>query len=355
MPTGIVAGKAAALTVEAGYGRPLAGGALAFTGCEVLRRTSPGFSVTALPLAGLGAWAESQGRGVAGSIAWQMTRLTEPCPPWAGLTMDRPRLMGVVNVTPDSFSDGGTTLNPSDAIARGLALLAAGADLIDVGGESTRPGAQPVSPGEEIARIEPVVRALSERGALVSIDTRHAAVMAAAVAAGARILNDVTALAGDAGSMAVAADCSAAVLLMHMQGEPRTMQAAPEYQAAPLDVLDFLAQRVEACQQAGIAPDRIAVDPGIGFGKTVAHNVEILNRLALLHLLGRPVVLGASRKSFIAHLDRDNAPPPDQRLPGSLAAVLAGLGQGVRIFRVHDVAETHQAITVWRAIAGEAL
>ena len=268
---------------------------------------------------------------------------------FAGLDLTQgPLLMGVVNVTPDSFSDGGDYATPEAAIARGRELRAAGAAILDIGGESTRPGAEPVDEAEELRRVLPVVQALAADGA-VSIDTRRAGVMRAALAAGARIVNDVTALAGP-GSLEAVAEAGAAVVLMHMQGEPRTMQRDPLYADVVRDVYDFLAGRIEACVAAGIARERIAVDPGIGFGKTVAHNLELIRRLAVFHRLGRPLVLGVSRKSFIEKVV-GYPTPPKARLPGSLAAALAGVVAGVQILRVHDVAETRQALAVWQAIA----
>lgn len=276
---------------------------------------------------------------------------SEAAPSFAGLSLDKPRLFGVINVTPDSFSDGGETLAVGEALKRGRAMLDGGADILDVGGESTRPGAEPVSAEEERARVVPVVKGLSEMGALVSIDTRRAEVMAAAIDAGAGIVNDITALTGDGDSLGLVADRGVAVVLMHMQGDPGTMQDNPQYENAAEDVFGTLKDRVEACEEAGIPRGRIAVDPGIGFGKTVDHNLEILNRLDLYQDLGTPVLLGVSRKSFIAKLSRNEA--PKDRVPGSLAAVLAAWAQGVRMFRVHDVAETRQALAVAQAI-GEA-
>ena len=276
---------------------------------------------------------------------------SEAAPSFAGLSLDKPRLFGVINVTPDSFSDGGEALALSDALERGRAMLDDGADILDVGGESTRPGAEPVSAEEERARVVPVVKGLSEIGALVSIDTRRAEVMAAAIDAGAGIVNDVTALTGDMDSLGLVADRGVAVVLMHMQGEPGSMQDEPQYENAAEDVFGTLKAHVKACEEAGIPRDRIAVDPGIGFGKTVDHNLEILNRLDIYGGLGLPVLLGVSRKSFIAKLSRNEA--PKDRVPGSVAAVLAAWAQGVRMFRVHDVAETRQALTVTQAI-GEA-
>ncbi len=263
----------------------------------------------------------------------------------AGLELDRPRIMGVVNVTPDSFSDGGERFDSGRAVADGLAMIEAGADIIDVGGESTRPGAAPVPVEEELRRVLPVVKGLAAQGARVSIDTRWAPVMAEAAAAGAAILNDVTALSGDPESLSVAAESGLPVVLMHMQGQPQTMQADPQYEQVSLDVFDYLTDRIEACVAAGISRDRLVVDPGIGFGKTLAHNLRLLNDLALLHGMGCAILLGVSRKSFIAKIDG----PCDakERLPGSLAAMLYGIRQGVQIVRVHDVAETRQALAVW--------
>ena len=280
-----------------------------------------------------------------------MNSATEAAPSFAGLSLDKPRLFGVINVTPDSFSDGGEALALSEALKRGRAMLDDGADILDVGGESTRPGAEPVSAEEERARVVPVVKGLSKMGARVSIDTRRAEVMAAAIDAGAGVVNDVTALTGDQDSLGLVADRGVAVVLMHMQGEPGSMQENPQYENAAEDVFGILKARFEACEEAGILRHRIAVDPGIGFGKTVDHNLEILNRLDIYRGLGLPVLLGVSRKSFIAKLSRGEA--PKDRVPGSLAAVLAAWAQGVRMFRVHDVAETRQALAVAQAI-GEA-
>ena len=256
--------------------------------------------------------------------------------------------MGVVNVTPDSFSDGGETAVAAAAVERGLALAEEGADIIDVGGESTRPGAAPVSTEEELVRVLPVVRELAAAGVRVSIDTRRAEVMEAAITAGVGIVNDVTALTGDRRSLNVVAAAGVCVVLMHMQGEPQTMQLAPSYRDAAREVYRWLADRVAACETAGIARDRIAVDPGIGFGKTIEHNVDILARLGLYRTLGAAVVVGVSRKTFIARLSRGE--PPKHRLAGSIAAALAAVAHGAHILRVHDVAETRQALDVWQAI-----
>lgn len=266
---------------------------------------------------------------------------------FAGLSLDRARIMGIVNATPDSFSDGGEAFAFDDAVARGLQMMADGADIIDVGGESTRPGAAPLTREVEISRTVPVIKRLVREGALVSIDTRHADVMRAAVNAGANIINDVSALTGE-GALDAAAQSGASIVLMHMQGEPGTMQANPSYDDAPAEVLSYLKDRVQACVDAGIARTRIAVDPGIGFGKTVDHNLQILNRLDLYDALDVPVLLGVSRKSFIGAIA--DVPDAQKRLPGSIAAALASVAKGAKIVRVHDVAETVQALKVWSAI-----
>ncbi len=336
---------------------PLAGGPRAFAACEAVlcengRESARELARDVVPVLALPDWAARFGPAVAAQARDLLAHLSAPRSPYAGLDLGQPQVMGVLNVTPDSFSDGGERFEAGRAVDDGLALREAGATILDVGGESTRPGSAPIEPEEELRRVLPVVRALAGAGALVSIDTRHARVMAAALDAGAGIINDVTALAGDPDSLALAAERGVAVVLMHMRGAPRTMQQDPVYRDAPLQVYDFLAARIAACEAAGIARARIAVDPGIGFGKTVAHNLEILDHMAVYQGLGCAVLLGASRKRFIGKLSRDE--PPKERLPGSLAAALIGLERGVQIVRVHDVAETKQAIALWRAVAAGA-
>ena len=284
--------------------------------------------------------------GAAGSV-WQtlLQRLQQPRTAIAGLTLDRPRIMGVVNVTPDSFSDGGRYLAPEAAIAHALQLEAEGADMLDIGGESTRPGAGPIGLDEECRRVLPVIEALAKRARVpLSIDTRHAEVMRRAVAGGARLINDVSALTHDPKGLEVAARTGLPVILMHAQGDPRTMQANPTYRDVVLDVYDMLEARIAACEAAGIPRARLIVDPGIGFGKTLAHNLSLLGALSIFHGLGCALLLGASRKSFIGKLTGAAA---DERLPGSLAAALLGAAQGVQVVRVHDVAATRQALAVW--------
>ncbi len=257
------------------------------------------------------------------------------------------KLMGVVNVTPDSFSDGGEYLDPAAAIGHGEAMLAQGADLLDVGGESTRPGAEPVAEAEELRRVVPVVQALAGAGATVSVDTSKAAVAAAALEAGATIVNDVTALRGDPQMAALCAERRAGVVLMHMPGTPRTMQDDPRYEDVVDEVKAFLAGRVEAAVAAGVAEQAIWVDPGIGFGKTLAHNLELLRRLDRLRDLGRPVLVGTSRKSFIGKVDGS---PVGERLGGTIASEVLAAAAGADVLRVHDVAETVQALRVAEAI-----
>jgi dihydropteroate synthase len=257
--------------------------------------------------------------------------------------------MGVVNVTPDSFSDGGLYLDPEAAIAHGEELAAAGAEILDVGGESTRPGAEEVAAGEELRRVEPVIAGLSAGAAAISIDTSKSPVAEAALEAGAEIVNDVTALRGDPEMAALCAGREATVVLMHMLGTPRTMQDEPRYGDVVDDVKSFLAGRVEAATAAGVAEDRIWLDPGIGFGKTAGHNLELLRRLGELRELGRPLVVGTSRKSFIGRVDGSGA---GERLGGTIASSVLAAAEGASVLRVHDVAEVGQAMAVAGAILG---
>jgi len=319
--------------------RPLAGGPRRFAEVEILARGRAAQIVPADAAEAL----VPEGVGL-------IDRIAAPPPALAGLSLDRPRLMGVVNATPDSFSDGGMLDDAEAAIAHGLALVEAGADLLDIGGESTRPGAEPVPVAQELDRILPVIEGLMAAGcpAPISIDTRKAAVAEAALAAGAAVVNDVSALTYDDRSPAVARS-AAAVCLMHAQGGPRTMQDDPRYGDVVLDVYDFLAERIVAAEAVGIPRGRVLVDPGIGFGKTSGHNLALIRRLSLYHGLGCAVVLGASRKRFIGRLS--GVETARDRVAGSIAAALAGLDQGAQILRVHDVAETRQAVAVWRALA----
>ena len=319
--------------------RPLAGGPFTFAEVEVLSRGAP---PQVLPVDAVVALYPENSAVLA--------RLSASRAPVAELDLARPRLMGVVNVTPDSFSDGGRLENSTAAIAHGLALAEAGADILDIGGESTRPGADPVPLERELDRVMPVIEGLVQHGCPVpiSIDTRKAAVAKAALAAGAVIFNDVSALTYDPDSAGVAADAPA-LCLMHAQGDPRTMQKNPQYDDVLLDVFDFLEARIAAAKAAGIDADRIVIDPGIGFGKTLEHNLSLIRRVSLYHGLGCPILLGISRKRFIGTLS--GVQVASERVAGSIAAGLAGLAEGVQMLRVHDVAETRQAVQVWQAIA----
>ena len=269
------------------------------------------------------------------------------------IRLDQPQVMGIVNVTPDSFSDGGAYADAQAAAEAGADMTAAGAAILDVGGESTRPGAKPVWEGDEIERVLPVVQRLAAGGQAVSIDTRKAAVAEAALGAGARLVNDVSGLTWDERMVGVVAASGAPVVIMHMAGDPQTMQDDPRYDDVLVDVFFWLEERIAAAEAAGIARDRILVDPGIGFGKSVAHNLALMNGLALFHALGCPIVLGASRKRMIGALA--NEVPADRRLPGSLALALKAVEQGAQIVRVHDVPETVQALKVWRGLRDQAL
>jgi dihydropteroate synthase len=313
---------------------PLAGGWCWFAQVEVLRRDGPAHVVAVGDLPGE-----------------VRDRLSAPRPDFGGLGVDRPRIMGILNVTPDSFSDGGRFLAPDAALAQAQAM-AQGADVLDIGGESTRPGAAEVAMAEEIARTAPVIAALRAGGLTVpvSIDTRKAAVAQAALAAGAGIVNDVAAMGFDPAMASTVAKAGAPVILMHSVKTPATMQDDPRYDDVLLDVYDFLMARIAVAEAAGIPRARIMVDPGIGFGKTAAHNLTLIRGLSLFHDLGVPVLLGASRKRFIGTIGREDV--AEARMPGSVAVALAGVAQGAQMLRVHDVAETRQALRLWQAVNG---
>lgn len=315
---------------------PLAGGPLWFTHVERMRRGAPGQVVPARDL----------------PEAW-CTALTTARADVAGMALDTPRVMGILNATPDSFSDGGLYHDPSRAVAHGTEMIADGADIIDVGGESTRPGSLAVPADEEIARVVPVIAALRAAGpAPISIDTRKASVARAAVQAGANLVNDVAGFAFDPDLAPFCATHALPVCVMHAQGDPATMQENPIYDNVLLDVFDFLHERVQVLMALGVPRGRIVVDPGIGFGKTAEHNLALLNGISLFHGLGCAVLLGASRKRFIATIGR--APEPADRMPGSVAVALAGVAQGVQIVRVHDVRATVSALALWQAVHGAA-
>ena len=285
-------------------------------------------------------------------------RITAPRAPWVlgerTLRFDQPQVAAILNVTPDSFSDGGAHVDdPAGAASAGMAMAAAGAALIDVGGESTRPGAALVWEEDEARRVAPVVERLARAGALVSVDTRKAAVMEAALSAGAAIVNDVSALLWDERALAIVARSGAPVILMHSPDPKAGGHGRPGYRDVVTEVFDWLEARVDAVVAAGVDRTRIMVDPGIGFGKSLADNLALLNGLALLHGLGCPLMLGASRKRLIGALDHEA--PVAARLGGSVALALAGAQAGVQVLRVHDVPETVQALRVWRGLRDRAL
>jgi dihydropteroate synthase len=267
---------------------------------------------------------------------------------WAGLSLERPLVMGILNVTPDSFSDGGQRADLRDAIAAGLAMAADGADIVDIGGESTRPGAAPVPPDVEQDRVLPVIRALAAEGLCLSVDTRNAATMQAALAAGARIVNDVSGLAHDPLAAGVVADHGCPVVLMHMRGTPATMADQAVYEDVVTEVRTELQARIAAAVQAGIRTEQIAIDPGIGFAKRVKHSQAVLRGLPELVSLGYPVLMGLSRKSVIGAVAEE--PDPSRRLGGSLAAGLFAVLRGASLLRVHDIRETVQALRVWHTL-----
>ena len=290
-------------------------------------------------------------------MAAQWEALTASRPPLQlgdrTIRLDQPQAMAIVNATPDSFSDGGQFPDGKAAAEAGAAMAAAGAAIIDVGGESTRPGARSIWEGDEIERVVPVIRQLAAAGTAVSCDTRKADVMTAAVEAGARMINDVSALTYDARSAGVVASLNIPVVLMHHQGDPQTMQDDPRYDDVLVEIYLWLEERIEAAVEAGVKREHILVDPGFGFGKNVGHNLELMNGLALFHSLAHPLVVGASRKRTIGALSGEA--PADKRLGGSVAFAMKAMEQGAQLIRVHDVFETVQAIRVWRGLRDQAL
>jgi dihydropteroate synthase len=330
-PLALLEGTSAVAAIRQGDALPLAGGQAFCLARLIDGTTTRLLSVCDLP---------EDWRDVAARLASAPTR-------WAGLDPG-PLVMGILNVTPDSFSDGGDLIDPARAIEAGHAMVAAGADVLDIGGESTRPGCAPVPPEREQARILPVIQALRDCGVPLSVDTRNASTMAAALDAGAAIVNDVSGLTHDPAAAALVAARFCPVVLMHMRGTPATMRELADYQDVAVEVTRELAERVRAAEAAGIAREQIVVDPGIGFAKTVGHSLTVIRRLPLLLNLGCPVLVGASRKSFISGVV--DTVPPKGRTPGSLAAGLFALSRGASILRVHDVADTVQAVRIWQAL-----
>ena len=280
----------------------------------------------------------------------KLEALTSPRPDFASLSLSEPQIMGIVNATPDSFSDGGVNFAPQDGIANGQAMAQDGATILDVGGESTRPGAEAVGRDEEIRRITPIIRSLSAAGHIISADTRHTQVMAHAAEAGAPIINDVGGFRDDGaaellGQLVRENPASGFGVIMHMQGTPETMQKNPHYDFVPLDVYDWLQGRISVLQEHGVPLSHIAIDPGFGFGKTPDHNLTLINWTSLFHGLGVPILIGVSRKSSIAKLSKDE--PATERLGGSLALTLRAIENGAQIIRTHDVAQTSQACSLY--------
>lgn len=334
-PLGLLDGAGATAAVAAEAALPLSGGPLAFS----LARLLPGPPLPEPPYRPASAippeWTDPLARLIG-----------QPAASW----LQRPSVMGIINVTPDSFSDGGDTLDPGRAVAAGLAMAEAGAAIVDVGGESTRPGAVPTSPEIERARVVPVIRELARQGVRVSADTRNATTMAAALDAGAAIINDTSALSYDPEAAPLVGRAGVPVVLMHTRGTPDTMMAEAQYTDVAVEVTAELAARVAAAVAAGVVREQIALDPGIGFAKKAEHNLELLSRLPLLLNLGCPLVVGVSRKGFIGLIGGQKQ--PRRRLAGSLAAALFALAHGATVLRVHDVAETIEAVRVWHALSG---
>lgn len=327
-------------------GLQLAGGWLTFMGLEVIERVRRDRRRTRV--FELGEYCERDWGRHGAAAAEALEALRQPRPRIAGLSLDRPRIMGIVNITPDSFSDGGRLTTAQAAIDHALRLEEEGADILDLGAESTRPGSDPVSVEEELRRLMPVLEGLAGRTrALISVDTRKAEVMRRAVEAGADIINDISALTHDPDAIEVVVESGLPVVLMHTFGDPKNMQVDPRYDDAPLDIFDYLEERVRRAEAAGIDRSRLIIDYGIGFGKTLEHNLALLSHTSLFHSLGVPVLVGASRKTFIGALTGMEV--ASERVAGSVGAALAAVGQGAQIIRVHDVAATRQALTVWEA------
>lgn len=339
-PIGLLYGKAAQEAVESGGALPLAGGPIAFGGVQLIEG-EPGQAKRAIArLTTIQAIEEPV-------VQTLLDRLSAPRAPIAGLSFDRPLIMGIVNVTPDSFSDGCDHATTETAVMHGRQLVAEGAHLLDVGGESTRPGSDTVPEDEELARILPAIAQLKDIGVPISADTRKPMVMKRAAEAGAHILNDVSGLTYAADSVETAASTGLPIVIMHAQGDPKTMQDNPTYTDVVLEVYDFLEARINAALEAGILRERIIADPGIGFGKTAEHNLALFENLGLYHGLGVPLLVGASRKGLIRSVA--GGEHPKERVPGSLAAAIAAAQQGAQILRVHDVSATGQALSVWCA------
>ena len=340
-PTGLLYGEDGLQAVASGVAGPLAGGSIAYSAGEIVEGHAPKARRQAVSYPDLAGSAEPALREL-------VDRIEAPRSMPFGWTSRRPVIMGIVNVTPDSFSDGGIFDNAEEAIAHGKTLLAAGADILDVGGESTRPGAEPVDFDVEVSRAMPVVEGLVASGARVSIDTRKAEIMRRTADAGAGLINDISALSYDERSVDVAAESGLPVVLMHAAGDPRAMQNDPRYDDVVGEIYDYLAGRIQVCEAAGIDRNRLIADPGIGFGKTVDHNLDLLRHFSVFHGLGVPLLIGVSRKGFIGAISGEK--DARKRISGSIASALTTVAQGAQLLRVHDVAETAQAVAVWERL-----
>ncbi len=343
-PVGLIHGSAAHEAVALGAALPLAGSSyIAFAAVRLWEGEPGNIKHAIVRISTIQAIDEPRVQDL-------LVRLAEPRPPVAGVSMDGPRIMGIVNVTPDSFSDGGDHFEPEAAIAHARKLAAEGADFIDIGAESTRPGSSPVAQDEELQRLLPVLKGLAGLAVPLSADTRKPEVMREAAAAGASVINDVSALSFAPDSLSTAAELKLPTVLLHAQGNPQTMQDNPVYGDVVIEVYDFLESRMEAAAAAGIPRDRIIADPGIGFGKTLANNLSLLQSVAIFHGLGVPLLAGTSRKGFVQKLT--GAEGPKEAAAGSIAAALDAVSQGVQIVRVHDVHATCQALSLWKSLRG---
>ena len=341
-PVGLLYGEVAREAVSLDMALPLAGSAIAFSAVRLWEGEPGSLKHAIVRTNTIQAIDEPQ-------IKELLDRITAPRAPIAGTSMDRPRIMGIVNVTPDSFSDGGEHYEPAAAIAHAKALADSGADFIDIGGESTRPGADPVSVDEELRRILPVLRGLEGLPKPLSIDTRKPEVMREAAKIRADIINDVSALTFAPESLPTAVELGKPAVLMHAKGDPKTMQDNPTYKDVVIEVYDFLEKRIEAAVSAGLPRGSLIADPGIGFGKTASHNASLLRSISLFHGLGVPLLIGTSRKRSLQAIAGSTA---KDQTAASVAASLDALSQGVQIARVHDVAQVHQALAVWTWLRG---
>ncbi len=341
-PIGLLYGAVAREAVTAGGALPLAGSTTIAFGAVRLWEGEPGnVKYAVVRTTTIQAIDELR-------VKELLDKITAPRPAIAGISLETPRVMGIVNVTPDSFSDSGEHFDAEAAIRRARTLASEGADFVDIGGESTRPGSEPVAVEEELRRILPVLRGLAGLGVPVSIDTRKPAIMREAANAGAAIINDVSALTFDSTSLGTAAELMKPAVLMHAKGAPKTMQDDPIYEDVVIEVYDYLEGRIGAAEAAGLPRAGIIADPGIGFGKTLTHNLALLRSMSVFHGLGTPLLLGTSRKGFIQKITGEK--DPSERVAASIATALDAISQGVQIVRVHDVGPTCQAIAAWRAV-----